>query len=146
MRLRRPLAQKVHQRLDATRLRDSVLILTERDELPQGLGFRMSAWATVLSGGGYATVHDHGDAHLSAVYWAAAGDPGEPGGWLEFVDPRRSSLELPELPALQSRVRVRPKTGALVIFPGYLQHFVHPYHGQAPRVSLAANAVVSLGY
>jgi len=38
-----------------------------------------------------------------------------------------------------STFTIRPRTGMLVIFPGWLQHYVHPYRGGRPRVSLSFN-------
>ncbi|MFT5432447.1 MAG: hypothetical protein ACI9OJ_003146 [Myxococcota bacterium] len=110
------------------------------------LAFRITAWATVLHRGGYSVVHDHGDAHLSAVYWPDAGTTDELSGSFELVDPRRSTASLPNLALLQERVRLRPETGTIVVFPGYLQHFVHAYAGDRPRVALAANATIAAAY
>ena len=114
-------------------------------EVPE-LAFQINAWATVLQAGGYSAVHDHGAAHLSAVYWADAGNTDDLSGCFELVDPRRSTASLPNLPLLQERVRLRPSTGTIAVFPGYLQHFVHSYVGDRPRVSLAANATIAAGY
>ena len=42
----------------------------------------------------------------------------------------------------QSRIVIAPEPGLLVIFPGYLTHFVHPYAGATPRISIAFNTRV----
>jgi hypothetical protein len=31
----------------------------------------------------------------------------------------------------------------LVVFPGWLQHYVHPYRGTRPRVAIACNLTMS---
>ena len=36
---------------------------------------------------------------------------------------------------------VLPRTGRLVVFPGWLLHYVHAYRGQRPRVSISCNVV-----
>ena len=36
---------------------------------------------------------------------------------------------------------VLPRTGRLVVFPGWLLHYVHVYLGQRPRVSISCNVI-----
>jgi uncharacterized protein (TIGR02466 family) len=104
------------------------------------LGFQM--WAMVARRGGYNTVHEHHGAGFSVALYADAGDdPSESGGVIAFVDPRRVPSLLAGLPLYPSTFAVRPKTGMLLVFPGWLQHFVHPYQGERPRVTLSANVM-----
>jgi uncharacterized protein (TIGR02466 family) len=95
------------------------------------------AWAMIMRRGDFTLTHDHGEADWSAVYYADAGDAGGTGG-LAFDDPRpgvrRNTLNL--FPGTRT---FPPRTGAVVIFPGWLRHQVHTYEGERPRVSLAAN-------
>ena len=105
-------------------------------------GFRASAqaWAIVTRTGGYGVLHDHADAHWSAAYYADAGDDaGDPSGCLALVDPRRASTLISGVELDPTTVLIRPQTGMLVLFPGWLQHFVHPYAGTRPRVVLSVN-------
>ena len=103
----------------------------------------VQAWATVLQPGGYNRVHDHVRSHWSVAFYVDAGDPASPlGGMLSFVDPRRSAIHIPGLDIDPVTLDVRPQTGMLVIFPGYLQHMVHPYDGTRPRVVVSANLSV----
>jgi len=74
------------------------------------------------------------------VYYVDAGDEApEPSGQLSFVDPRRSGRTIPDLTLFPTSFDLKPRTGALVIFPGWLQHHVHPYRGQRPRICISAN-------
>lgn len=108
------------------------------------------AWAMVMHDGHYSAPHHHGEAHWAAVYYVDAGDPPGPdappnAGHLTFLDPRGhrqvdDALEL--FPAAQD---VRPKTGVLVFFPGWLSHHVHPYRGTRPRISVSCNLMVTPG-
>jgi uncharacterized protein (TIGR02466 family) len=110
---------------------------------PPRFGVSAHGWAMVMNDGDYATVHDHAEAHWSAVYYLDAGetDPERSeSGVLALVDPRRASVRTPGFD-LGSTFTIRPKTGMLVIFPGSLQHFVHPYRGARPRVSVSFNLV-----
>ena len=77
------------------------------------------------------------------MYYVDAGDP--PGedrpqaGLLALVDPRRGGRPIPEMDLFPSTFTVTPRTGALVVFPGWLQHYVHAYRGARPRISVSCN-------
>ena len=108
----------------------------------------VTAWGTVMSSGAYTELHEHGDAHWSVSYYVDAGAPASTehphSGSLAFVDPRRGGRPLPGLD-LPSTIMVRPRTGLLVVFPGWMQHYVHSYHGAHPRVCIAANVTMTPG-
>lgn len=109
--------------------------------LDPGYGFSIEAWAMVMSPGDYITVHDHAAAHLSAVYYVDPGDASdahELSGQLCFLDPRPAFAPLPGLD-FSRQFLIKPTAGMLVIFPGWLSHFVHPYRGRRPRVSISCN-------
>ena len=78
------------------------------------------------------------------VYFVTGNPPvdGHPfSGKLELVDPRPgASLSYSERTRLYGRFLVNPQPGQLVVFPGWLQHQVHPYFGPAERISIAFNA------
>jgi hypothetical protein len=38
--------------------------------------------------------------------------------------------------------RVVPQTGMLLMFPAWLYHYVHPYRGTEPRISVAFNVTI----
>jgi uncharacterized protein (TIGR02466 family) len=102
--------------------------------------YAVTAWGMILRDGHYVTIHDHGDVHWSVAYYVDAGDEApEPSGQLSFVDPRRSGRTIPELTLFPTSFDLKPRTGALVIFPGWLQHHVHPYRGKRPRICISAN-------
>ena len=108
-------------------------------------GWSVQAWSIVLDPGGYNRVHDHASSHWSVAFYVDAGDPASPlGGALSFIDPRRSALTIPGLDLDPATLDVFPQTGMLVIFPGYLQHMVHPYDGTRPRIVISANLSVQL--
>lgn len=103
----------------------------------------IQAWAMVMKDGGYSVVHDHAQAHWSAVYYADTGDADlathPTSGQFVLLDPRRPSAEINGLDLFPSQFGVQPTTGMLVFFPGSVQHFVHPYRGSRPRVSISCN-------
>jgi uncharacterized protein (TIGR02466 family) len=105
--------------------------------------YAVTAWAMVLRDGHYVTTHDHGDAHWSVAYYVDAGDRAPaPSGHLAIIDPRRSGRPIPGVELFPSAVDIAPRTGALVIFPGWAQHYVHAYRGQRPRICVSCNLVM----
>jgi putative 2-oxoglutarate-Fe(II)-dependent oxygenase superfamily protein len=104
------------------------------------------AWAMVMHNGDYTIAHDHGDAHWSSTYYVDAGDADldrtPDSGALAVLDPRRGGRPIPGIDP-GSTFTIRPRTGMLVVFPGYLQHYVHAYRGTRPRVAIACNLTLS---
>jgi uncharacterized protein (TIGR02466 family) len=104
------------------------------------------AWATVMRAGDYTIAHDHGDAHWSSTYYVDAGDADfkqtPDSGAFAVLDPRRGGRPIPGAET-GTTFTLRPRTGMLVVFPGWLQHHVHPYRGTRPRVAIACNVTVS---
>lgn len=105
--------------------------------------FAVQAWAMVMRHGDHALVHDHAEAHFSVAYYPDAGDADlalyPDSGKLTFVDPRRGGMVVPGVDLFPSQFAIAPRPGLLVVFPGWLQHFVQPYRGGRPRVSISCN-------
>ena len=87
--------------------------------------------------------HDHGEAHWSTSYYVDAGDADlehtPESGALAVLDPRRGGRPIPGLES-GATFTIRPRTGVLVVFPGWLQHYVHPYRGTRPASLIACNS------
>jgi uncharacterized protein (TIGR02466 family) len=105
------------------------------------------AWAMVMRNGDYTIAHDHGDAHWSTSYYVDAGDADfertPDSGAFAVLDPRRGGRPIPGLELSGTTFAIRPRTSMLVVFPGWLQHYVHPYRGTRPRVAIACNVTMS---
>ena len=105
----------------------------------------LNGWLNVNPPGGYNGPHQHTDAHLSGVYYVDV-PPGasDAGGAIEFLSPHPVRLvrELVKHQLFSERVRVQPKAGDMLIFPGQLPHWVHPNDSGKPRVTVAFNAVI----
>jgi len=99
-------------------------------------------WANVLESGDYSYPHCHYDSQASLVYYLDPGDqdPKEKlSGRFHFSDPRipYCCSTHPERPTRGLLPDIRP--GTLLMFPSEFVHFVHPYRGQRPRITLAWN-------
>jgi hypothetical protein len=99
-------------------------------------------WANVMDPGDYSYPHCHYDSQASLVYYLDPGDfdPQEKlSGRFHFSDPRipYCCSTHPERPTRGLLPDIRP--GTLLMFPSEFVHFVHPYRGGRPRITLAWN-------
>ena len=98
------------------------------------------AWANVSRRGNYHRIHNHPGSSWSGVYYVDAGQ--------EYARPpaERAAGAARPAPFLRrwstrpaSRWRRRPssapRSGSMVIFPGWMYHFVNPYQGDGERIS-----------
>ena len=114
---------------------------------PPGGQMTMVAWANVLRRGGYHLVHDHNTYAFSGVYYVEVGesDPGQINnlsGMIEFIDPRSGigAIKVPGDPFKQ-KMRIPAEPGVMLVFPSWLKHYVHPYHGPGMRISISFNVL-----
>lgn len=133
------------------RIRIMSIELTRALMAPGNYGFRVEGWANVLRSGQYNSVHVHPNSTWSGVYYVN-GNPVEPGtanpfsGKIELIDPRPgASASYTTENILQRRFLYSPTAGAMLVFPSWLQHMVHPYFGAEARVCIAFNVTVGAG-
>jgi len=104
----------------------------------------LSAWGNVLRRGDYFTPHTHANSVWSLVLYVDAGDSSaDAGGALVLRDPR-SGAGMVHGPTsvhdMACTFQLVPRTGMLVVFPAWVVHWVVPYRGDRPRISIALNA------
>jgi uncharacterized protein (TIGR02466 family) len=119
------------------------------DEL-SSLRFDNHCWFHVTRDGGYFQPHKHGMASWSAIYCVDPGDddPADEhcAGHVVFGDPRAgASMYLDPANRHMRRdvsfdaIRLRPRATEVIIFPSYMTHWIEPYIGERPRITVAAN-------
>lgn len=136
-----PAVRELRERISACIRK--MLTLTRHKPPVSDQGLRVTAWANVARAGSYNSIHNHTPALYSGVYYVGVGEPAPEGsrdGLIEFVDPRPGPHGGP-LPThiFNAPLIIDPEPGMLVMFPGWLLHYVHPYRGTIPRVSVAFN-------
>jgi uncharacterized protein (TIGR02466 family) len=120
------------------------MLTTAKPGVIEGRITRLYGWANINGAGDYNTVHSHPTSQWSGVYYASVGenDPAHPlSGVIEFQDPRGAPQAQP-FPGFEfgHKLRLVPEAGLMLVFPSWLLHMVHPFHGQGERISIAFNA------
>ncbi len=113
------------------------------------LRFDSHVWYHIARDGGYFQPHNHPNASWSAIFCVDPGDE-EPkndsmAGQVMFTDPRQTNAFLDPANRNMRRdmsfnaIRFRLKPAQICIFPSYLYHYVEPYIGERPRITIAGN-------
>ncbi|MCW5560083.1 MAG: 2OG-Fe(II) oxygenase family protein [Verrucomicrobiae bacterium] len=101
-------------------------------------------WANVARNGNYHSLHNHPRSCWSGVYYVDTGDPSNAqhpnSGVIDLHDPRPFT-EMTFVPGepYGQKYSIRPDPGTMLVFPGFLYHFVHPFFGKGERISIAFN-------
>jgi len=97
------------------------------------------SWAHVTRTGGYHLPHDHCGCTWSGIMYITEGDL-DSGGKTSWIPPlhieRKTGLEF-----LRDSFFFKPEAGSMMIFPSALIHYVEPYRGTSPRITIAFNAI-----
>ncbi len=98
-------------------------------------------WANVNKTNEYNMHHNHAPAHLSGVYYVRVP---ENSGDIRFVDDRKVRTVTEPNSINNSPISVedhtfKPEEGMLLLFPGWLEHFVDQNKSETARVSISFN-------
>ncbi|MCG6872411.1 MAG: 2OG-Fe(II) oxygenase family protein [Gammaproteobacteria bacterium] len=99
-------------------------------------------WANISRYGDYLTPHSHTYSIGSSVYFLSLGDPDPDrplSGRLAFADPRIAACCPGQDDCMTKEINPDARPGTTVMFPSQMVHFVHPYTGKTPRITLAFN-------
>ncbi len=100
------------------------------------------SWATIYRDGDYCMPHSHFRTLASLVYFLSFGDSdpnSTASGRFLFVDPRMPICCRQEKGRMTSPCAPLLKEGLLMMFPGQAVHYVNPYRGSKPRITLSWN-------
>jgi uncharacterized protein (TIGR02466 family) len=102
--------------------------------------FELQSWINLHDRGGFNFLHMHEAALLSGSFYLQV-PPGS--GDFVFRDPRPGIIHgfsKGGMPNSHSDVHLTPKTGLLVLFPAWIEHYVEPHASDEPRITVAFNA------
>jgi uncharacterized protein (TIGR02466 family) len=110
------------------------------------IGYDISAWANINRSGNYNIPHIH-NSHWAGVYYVSTGKSmttSRRDGIIEFLDPRPAAMMM-NIPGkfFSQRCFVHPVPGLMILFPGWLTHFVNPFLGEGARISVACNITIT---
>lgn len=96
-------------------------------------------WAHLTRTNGWHAPHTHPGSTWSGIFYVDEGDT-DLGGTTCFISPTNFEIK-PGLDFFHSECRVKPNPGMLIIFPSTLIHYVEPYLGTSPRITIAFNSI-----
>lgn len=106
-----------------------------------------ASWASVSRKYEYLAGHSHIDCIASVVYMLDPGNANKENNMLDgrfaITDPRVPGCCNIEEGCVTMEVAPDMNAGSMIIFPSQLVHHVHPYTGDAPRITLAWNFKLS---
>lgn len=105
----------------------------------QGETRLVGCWSVRLRRGGFHVNHVHPEGWISSAYYVSVppevSDETVRSGWIKFGEPRFP------VPGAGAEHFVQPRAGRLVLFPSYMWHGTTPITGDAPRLTIAFDAV-----
>ncbi len=116
------------------------------------INWSLQGWANVNRFGDYHDPHNHPHAYLSGTYYVRVPEAQEalrtrkdarPGA-ISFYDPRGAvnMTAIRDDPQIEAEHTIRPEAGEILLWPAFVQHFVHPNLAKEPRVSVSFNVVL----
>ena len=103
----------------------------------QASGYQIvSSWLTCMRKGNYAHIHDHGDCHVSGVYYIKR-QPND--GDIFFTSPNPCASSNPLTSSSSRMVAKDVPEGVIMLWPGFLRHGVETCNNIEDRISLSFN-------
>ena len=96
----------------------------------------MSSWLTCMRKGNYAHIHDHGDCHVSGVYYIKR-QPND--GDIFFTSPNPCASSNPLTSSSARMIAKEVPEGVIMLWPGFLPHGVETCNNTEDRISLSFN-------
>ena len=120
-------------------------LLARQPEMPR-VKYKAYGWANINRPGDYNMIHLHPGNNWSVVYYVATGtlNPDTPmNGRIELRDPRPAAT-FARTPGFNSGqpMLIRPQAGMMLVFPAWIEHWVHPFQGEGHRISIAINVAI----
>lgn len=120
----------------------------ETDLAKVDVTYTVASWVNVNRSGHYNVSHIHNECDWAVVYYVECGEK-EPGwdynGKIELHDPR-TMAKTSTLTGYGFRgLLFDPEPGAMIVFPSWIEHSVHPFHGTGERISIACNVKITGG-
>ena len=116
------------------------------------IDWTIQGWPSINRFGDYHDAHNHPRAYLSGTYYVKVPTTMEKlktrkdvrPGCITFYDPRGAvnMNAIRDDPYVDPEYTVRPEPGMLLMWPAFINHFVHPNLSKATRVSISFNIML----
>lgn len=118
-------------------------------KMDYAIDWSLQGWANVNRFGDYHDPHNHPHAYLSGTYYVQVPTEMEPlesradvrSGCITLYDPRMvtNMTAIKGDPYVEPEFTITPTAGMILLWPAFLQHFVHPNLSRKLRVSISFN-------
>ena len=101
------------------------------------------SWYHITKTGGYHDLHNHTHSSFSAIYFLDVDECSYKNGSMRFYKPFSTTIPVADIGLSwihNDLIDFIPKSGQILIFPGFLEHAAIPYHGKSDRYVIAVNA------
>jgi uncharacterized protein (TIGR02466 family) len=112
----------------------------------------LQGWANINRFGDYHDYHNHPHAYLSGTYYVQVPSTLERletrrdvrPGRITFYDPRSSvnMIAIKGDPYVEPEHTITPAPGTILLWPAFVNHFVHPNLSKQPRISVSFNVML----
>ncbi len=130
---------------------NSVIYYLQSIGIDYPVDWQIHAWANVNRMGDYHDLHNHPHCYLSGTYYVKIPGDAEAGGRkdlrpnrITFYDPR-PGINMGSIrndPYVDPEFTILPEPGLLMLWPAFLNHFVHPNLSKETRVSVSFNIIL----
>ncbi|HSR71899.1 MAG TPA: TIGR02466 family protein [Kiloniellales bacterium] len=128
---------------------ETVIRYLRRAGIGYPVNWTVQGWANINRFGDYHDYHNHPRAYLSGTYYVRVPEEREPlrtrgdlrPGCITFYDPRYAvnAWAIRDDPYIEPEYTVQPEAGLIMLWPSFLNHFVHPNLSREPRISISFN-------
>ena len=130
---------------------NSVIYYLQSIGIDYPVDWQIHAWANVNRMGDYHDLHNHPHCYLSGTYYVKVPRNAEAGGRkdlrpnrITFYDPR-PGINMGSIrndPYIDPEFTILPEPGLLMLWPAFLNHFVHPNLSKETRISVSFNIIL----
>lgn len=130
---------------------DTVIQYLQAIGIDYPVDWQIHAWANVNRMGDYHDLHNHPHSYLSGTYYVKVPAPDQSGqrgdgrpNHITFYDPRPgiNMVSIKNDPYIEPEFTMLPKPGLIMLWPAFLNHFVHPNLSKETRVSVSFNIIL----
>ena len=130
---------------------ESVIEYLKAVNINYSVDWQIHAWANINRMGDYHDLHNHPHCYLSGTYYVKMPEKSEGGkrrdlrpNSITFYDPRQSVNmgSIRNDPYVEPEFTLLPVPGLILLWPSFLNHFVHPNLSNEVRISVSFNIIL----